>query len=173
MPEPFIGELSLWAGNTAIPTGWLECDGTQLQADDYLNLYTLIGTTFGGDAPATFNLPDLRGRVAIAAGTDGYRNSYAVGAAGGAESVTLTEATMPAHTHALTATTAAGSAATPAGNLLAATQNTVDLYRPTTPTALMGAGAIGDNTGGTAHENRQPFMAITYIMAYDGINPTF
>src|SRR6184192_840441 len=122
MAQPYVGEIRMFAGNFA-PAGWMFCDGTSLPISENETLFQLIGTTYGGDGQTTFALPDLRGRVPVHQGTDPNTSSnYVIGEAGGVETVTLTTQQIPAHTHALTATTAAGTQPNPGGNLLANSQ---------------------------------------------------
>jgi microcystin-dependent protein len=169
MSNPFIGQLKMFGGNFA-PEGWQLCDGTLLSISEYDTLYTLLGTTYGGDGVSTFGVPDLRGRVPIGPGTDKDGNAYAVGVAGGSESVALTDANIPAHNHAFVVSSAPGTLATPGNNLLAATPDGVLIYKTANPTGTFAA-AITPLTG-AAHENRQPFIAINYIIATAGVYPS-
>src|SRR5215471_13272350 len=97
MSQPYVGEIRMFAGNFA-PAGWMFCEGQLLPISDYETLYNLIGTTYGGDGQSTFALPDLRGRLPIHMG-----GGFTLAETGGAESVTLTVSTIPAHSHAVTA----------------------------------------------------------------------
>src|ERR671920_143433 len=108
MPEPFVGELRMFAGNFP-PAGWAFCDGTPLPISENEILFQLIGTTYGGDGEETFNLPDLRGRLPIHQGTGPGGTTYIVGEAAGTEEVTLTTQQIPAHNHALLASTNAAT----------------------------------------------------------------
>src|SRR5215213_10258215 len=100
MPEPFVGEIRMFAGNFP-PAGWAFCDGTPLPISENEILFQLIGTTFGGDGESTFNLPDLRGRLPMHQGTGPDGATYILGESGGVEEVTLTTQQIPIHTHAL------------------------------------------------------------------------
>src|SRR5690242_21043268 len=122
MAQPYVGEIRMFAGNFA-PAGWAFCEGQLLPISENQTLFQLIGTTYGGDGQSTFALPDLRGRVPIHQGTDSANGtSFAIGETGGVETVTLTTAQIPVHTHALAATNAAGTQLNPGGNLLANSQ---------------------------------------------------
>src|SRR5207253_1784577 len=114
MAQPYVGEIRMFAGNFA-PAGWMFCEGQLLPISENQTLFNLIGTTYGGDGQSTFALPDLRGRVPIHFG-----NGFTLAETGGAETITLTVQQIPAHNHALLASTAAGSANSPLGNVLAA-----------------------------------------------------
>jgi microcystin-dependent protein len=167
--DPFIGEVKLFAGNYA-PVGWAFCDGSLLSIAENDELFSLIGTTYGGDGSTTFGLPDLRGRVPVNQGSGPRLSPYSMGQAGGSEQVTLTGTQIPPHTHGFVVNTAAGTAASPANAVLAAAPSGSNLYRETPGTVAMTAGIVG-TVGGTAHENRQPYQAINYIIAIAGIYP--
>ena len=169
--DPFIGEIRLFAGTYA-PTGWNFCDGTLLQLSQYDALYALLGTTYGGDGRATFALPDLRGRVPVHQGAGPGLSNYTMGQTGGVEMVTLTSANMPPHTHALFVSTAAGTANVPTGNVLAQAPSGSNVYRETTGTVAFSASQIIPTGGSQPHENRQPFQAMNYIIALEGIWPS-
>ncbi|USX27191.1 tail fiber protein [Oxalobacteraceae bacterium OTU3CINTB1] len=176
MSQPYIGEIRIFAGNFP-PYGWRFCDGAVLPINENDALFALIGTTYGGDGQQTFALPDLRGRVPVHAGANaGY--DYLPGDHGGAETVTLTAAQMPDHTHAVGASTAAPAKAG------AALDITTGAYVPGTPlpkpklygapTALapMYAGAVRPEGGGQPHDNMAPFLAINFIIALFGEFPS-
>lgn len=168
MAEPFLGEIKLFAGNYA-PQGWAYCDGSSLSIASNDALYSLIGTTYGGDGVNNFNLPDLRGRVPVHKGP-----TYQLGLMDGRESVVLTPDQMPPHTHALNATTTVGQESgnpSPAGNVLAAGIDGLQMYRTSPPSQALNAGSVTPVGGGQPHENRQPFIAMNYIIALEGIYP--
>src|SRR5512143_3908889 len=98
MSNPFIGEIRMFGGNFA-PAGWAFCDGSLLPISENDALFTLIGTTYGGDGQTTFALPDLRGRLPVHMGTGAGLSSFVIGEAGGVETVTLTTSQMPGHSH--------------------------------------------------------------------------
>jgi microcystin-dependent protein len=166
MAEPFLGEIRMFAGNFA-PDGWLLCEGQLMSVADWSALFSLLGTTYGGDGENTFALPDLRGRVPV-------HYSYTVvqsvhlGEQGGVESVTLTNQGLPHHNHALLATTAIGDQNTPAGNRLASSFN-VTPYINSIPGSPLTAVAVAG--GSQPHENLQPFLCVNFIIALVGIYP--
>ncbi len=165
MANPFVGEVRLFAGNFA-PSGWSFCDGQTLSIAENTALFSLVGTTYGGNGQTTFMLPDLRGRVPVHQG-----GSYLAGDAGGAESVTLTAAQMPRHTHAMQASTGAASAAHGPSEVLGSS-TAMNLYGSGAPNMAMDPNAITSVGGGQPHENMPPFVALNYIIAMYGIYPT-
>ena len=170
MADPYIGEIRLFAGNYA-PNGWALCQGQLMAISENETLFTLIGTTYGGDGQITFALPDLRGRVPVHQGTGPGLSQRSIGQVGGSETVTLTAPQMPAHTHAQMASKlAAVASAGPAGNMLAAT--TVNLYGGGPPTMPMAAAAVTPSGGGQAHDNMAPFVAMNHIISLFGVFPS-
>ena len=169
MSTPFVGEVRLFAGNFA-PAGWAFCDGSLYPISENETLFALIGTTYGGDGQVTFAMPDLRGRVPVHQGTGPGLSTRTIGERGGTETVTLTVAQMPAHTHALRASSAAATGSAPGGAVLAAT-GAVNSYGSGTPTTPMAAGALAAQGGGQPHENMAPFLTVSYIISLYGIFP--
>jgi microcystin-dependent protein len=169
--DPFLGEIRLFAGIFA-PQGWNFCDGTLLPISNNDALYALIGNTYGGDGQSTFALPDLRSRVPLHQGQDTLGNTYSIGSTGGSESVTLTSAQIPAHGHTFNVQTIKGTSDDPTGNFLCtpADPNCL-LFRSTTANVALAGGTVGPSGGGSPHENRQPFVAINFIIALEGIFP--
>jgi microcystin-dependent protein len=164
MATPFVGEIRMFAGNFA-PAGWQICAGQTLSIADYEVLFTLIGTTYGGDGQATFRLPDLQGRVPVHQG-----NGHVLGQVAGTETVTLNLAQMPAHTHAVGASSALSTGAAGPTGVLAA--SSLSLYGSAAPTTAMAAAAISALGGSQPHENMAPFGVINYIIALFGVFPT-
>jgi microcystin-dependent protein len=173
MADPFIGEIRLF-GFPRVPTGWLACAGQSLPISQFDTLYAVIGTMYGGDGSSTFNLPDLRGRVAIGQGqATGFPN-YTLGQVGGEEQHTLIEAEMPAHSHALMSSTATGTAATPAQTLHLAAASAGELYAPAAnaaPYAVMGA-CVATAGNSVPHDNMMPTVVANYCICYAGIFPS-
>ena len=187
--EPFITEVVLFSFNFA-PRGWAQCNGQLLPINQNQAMFALIGTTYGGDGRTTFALPDLRGRSALGAGTGPMLSTYDLGQKGGAEAVTLTAGQMAQHTHLLTpgSMTAAlrcrggsGNQQAAVGNVAAAdASNTVATYSNAPPDAAMNPAAIALAgtpaalvTGGSQpHENRQPYLPLTFCIALQGIFPS-
>lgn len=170
MSNPYFGEIRLFAGNFA-PLGWAFCHGQLLSIAENDALFSLIGTTYGGDGQQTFGLPDLRGRVPLHQGTGTGLSSRAIGEQSGAETVTLTASHLPAHSHSLVATSAPASAtAGPAGGVLATAS--VKLYGSGAPSTPMAAAAIAATSGGgQPHQNMAPFLALNYIISLFGLYP--
>lgn len=172
MAEPFLGEIRVFAGNFA-PNGWALCQG-QLQAIvQNTALFSLLGTTYGGDGVQTFALPNLQGRALIHMGQGPGLSNYFEGDMGGAETVTLTPPQLPPHDHSMVGDTAGATAPDPGpGVTMAATPTGEPIYASGTVPAALSPQAVTVAGGGQRHENRQPFLAITYIIALAGIFPS-
>lgn len=166
--DPFVGEIRLFAGNFD-PEGWAFCDGRLLAISEYETLFNLIGTTYGGDGQTTFALPDLRGRIPIHMGNNAGI-TYSIGEMGGTETVTLTSQQIPAHNHpALGGVN--GEYNSPAGHVWASWPGTQYAGAPAplatgSPVAILPAG------GSQPHENRPPFLAVSFIICLFGIYPS-
>jgi microcystin-dependent protein len=169
MPEPMVGEIRIFAGSFP-PAGWAFCAGQTIPISENDVLFTLIGTTYGGDGQETFNLPDLQGRVPIHMGTLGG-NTYTLGEKAGVESVTLTTQQLPTHSHPFLASTNNASSSNAQGNVLAQTP-TVQLYINDVASFAMDARSIGPVGGSQPHENMQPFLCINFIISLFGVFPT-
>jgi microcystin-dependent protein len=165
MAQPYVGEIRIFAGNFA-PAGWMFCEGQLLPISENETLFQLIGTTYGGDGESTFALPDLQGRLPMHQG-----NGFILAETGGAEAVTVTVAQTPAHTHPLVATTDAGSAASPSGNVLAASGSS-NIYRPAPAAAPMTATGVGSSGSSQPHTNFQPYLCVDFIISLFGIFPS-
>jgi microcystin-dependent protein len=167
--EPFLGEVRMFAGNFA-PQGWTFCDGQLLQINQYQALYSLLGTTYGGDGFSTFGLPDLRGRVPFHSGNGPGLDPIQLGQKGGLARVTLNPAQMPSHNHGLLGHSGPGQGGIPLDRTLACTQIR-GLYGA--PANMpMAADAISVVGGSGAHENMPPFVGLNYIIALDGSFPS-
>ena len=163
--DPFIGEIKIFGGTFA-PLGWNFCDGTTLDIAQNQPLYSLIGTTYGGDGVTNFKLPDLRGRIPV------HRNTIVLGQVGGEETVALIENNYGAHAHPFYATTALANQPTVAGNTTAQS-GTIALYTEDTPQIEMDPSSVRTIPGsGLPHDNMHPFQAINYIIALEGIYPS-
>ena len=170
MSQAFLATIRLIGFNFA-PVGWALCQGQTLPIAQNPALFSLLGTFFGGDGQQTFNLLDLRGRVAVGEGQGPGLSSYAQGQTGGMETVSLNVAQAPAHTHTMMAA-ANVTAPNPGPGLALGTPATaVRLYGANSPTALS-PGSIGSFGSSAPHENRQPFLALNYIIALQGIFPS-
>ena len=169
MSDAYLGEIRLVpypAGR--VPQSWLACAGQMLSIQQYSALYSILGTYYGGDGTTRFALPDLRGRMPISQSPTLVR-----GTRGGSETVTLDQSTLPVHTHAMAVSSAAGTQANTVAAVYAASPSTTPIYG--VPTNLV---AIGQSIpqlkpagGAQPHENRQPYLALTYIICTSGIFP--
>jgi len=172
MAEPFLGQIVAVAFSYA-PNGWAVCDGSLVQIAQNTALFSLLGTTFGGDGLRTFALPDLRGRAALGAGQGTGLSAYPLGQAAGAEQVALTSGQFAAHTHALEAAGAATSAAPGSALALGVPATSASIYAASGTSTTLAPSAVGPGGGqGQPHENRQPSLTITYIIALEGVYPT-
>jgi microcystin-dependent protein len=170
MADPYIGEIKMFAGNFA-PRGWALCDGQLLNISQYDALYSLLGTTYGGDGRTTFGLPDLRGRVPIHVGTGPGLTPRTQGQRGGAETVPVTLPQLPSHAHG-SASMNAASESSPEGNLLGYTSST-HIYRGGDPGPYsMQAGSIGSVGGNQPHTNLMPSLCVNFIIALTGVYPS-
>jgi microcystin-dependent protein len=172
MSQPYLGQV-IPVGFGFAPPGWLPCDGRVVSISHYDALFSLLGTTFGGDGQSTFGLPALSGMVAVGAGQGPGLQTYSPGQNGGQEAVTLTNDTLGAHTHGMAVLAQTGSANTPGSGVVLASNEavSVDVYSAAAATVPMGA-ALAATGGGQPHENRQPFLAVNYIIAVEGIFPS-
>lgn len=173
MSQPYVGEIRLFGGNFA-PAGWNFCDGSILAISENDVLFQLIGTTYGGDGQQTFALPDLRGRVPVHQGTLAGGSSYVIGQTGGVESVTVTTAQLPSHSHPMSAT-GSGQQASPQNAYFAtlssnqAGANAYDVSPTSTPLVPASILAVG---GDQPHTNIQPTLFVSYIISLFGIFPS-
>ncbi|HEY5886000.1 MAG TPA: tail fiber protein [Pyrinomonadaceae bacterium] len=165
MAQPYVGEIRMFAGNFA-PAGWMFCEGQLLPISENETLFQLIGTTYGGDGESTFALPDLRGRVPIHQG-----NGFILAETGGAEEITLTVNQIPAHTHPLLASGAAGDQINVAGALTANSNGAIP-YIEDPPAVNMNTGCIGGTGGSQPHTNFEPYLCINFIISLFGIFPS-
>ena len=171
MPEPYIGEIRMFGGSFA-PAGWAFCDGQLIPIAENNAMFTLIGTTYGGDGQETFALPDLRGRVPMHAGTGGDGITYQLAETGGVESVTLTTQQIPIHSHAPIASNDAGTSPTPENSIWSAAGTGDQCYSDQAPNLNMRAGVIQPKGGSQPHENMGPFLVISFIISLFGRFPS-
>jgi microcystin-dependent protein len=170
MSEPFLGELRLVPYNFA-PAGWAFANGQVLPISQNTALFSLLGTTYGGNGTTTFQLPDLRGRVPISSGAGPGLSSYTIGETLGVESVTLTVTQMPSHSHLVNASGNKENKASPIGNYPASDATGITAEYSTASTGEMNASMIATTGGGEPHENRQPGLVLNWIIALQGIFP--
>lgn len=165
---PFIGEM-IWVPYNFAPKGWAFCSGQLLPISQNTALFSLLGTTYGGDGRTTFALPNMQGRVMINAGQGPGLSLYDQGQTGGEATHTLTQNEMPAHSHGFQASTATGTVTTPAGNLYAASASGKQYGQG--PTTAMSANAVAGAGGGQPHNNMMPYGTLNCIIALQGIFP--
>lgn len=172
MSEPFLAEVRMVGFNFA-PIGWAFCDGQILPINQNQSLYSLLGTTYGGDGRISFALPDLRGRTPIHVGRSDGGADHGLGQKSGEETHTLSVNEMPQHDHPLHGIDepASGRTDQPAGTFLSKAAS--DLYSTEASNLLsLGSGTIANAGGGQAHENMQPFLAVNFCIALTGLFPS-
>ena len=183
MGDWFLGEIRIFPVAWA-PQGWMLCDGRSLNIQQYVALSSLLGNTYGGNGTTTFNIPDLRGRVMVGAGTNikDYIQ-YLRGAAGGAEKVTLTPAQIPPHNHNLQVLKEIGAVPNPTNNFFAtAGVNTTVTVAPNlygapsadakTPMIPLNPATLSPGGAAAGHDNVQPSLVLNYCIAYIGTYPS-
>ncbi len=169
MSEPFLAEIRIVGFNFA-PRGWAFCDGQILPINQNQSLYSLLGTTYGGDGRTSFALPDIRGRVPIHVGQADSGQNHPLGQKMGQETHTLSAAEMPQHQHGINGTTNTASEAMPSNTLLPGANNGKPYAA--SGTAVMGDSTIGNEGSGQAHNNMQPYLAMNYCIALQGLFPS-
>ena len=168
MSEPYIGEIRI-AGFNFAPVNWAFCNGQLLAISKNSALFTLIGTTYGGDGQNTFALPNLQSRVPIHQGTY-LGNSLVMGQSGGTESVTLTLNQIPNHTHPPEVNSGGGTSNSPAGNFWA--DWTGSQFSDQAPGSQMNIGVINSAGGSQPHDNLPPYLVVNFIISLFGIYPS-
>jgi microcystin-dependent protein len=181
MAQPYVGQILLFAGTFA-PAGYLPCDGRTIDISGNEVLFTLIGTTFGGDGQNNFALPDLRGRASVGMGAGTGLPTYALGQNGGSEQVTLSTNQIALHNHPISTAGAASTTGVPTGSTILADEigggeggTQAKAYAPynANTQATLAGGTIGlaPTSGPLPHENRQPLLAVTIAIATQGDFP--
>jgi microcystin-dependent protein len=165
MGTPFMSEIRIMAFGFA-PKGWAQCNGQFMPINQNQALFSLLGTTFGGNGQTTFALPDFRGRIPIHTG-----DGFILGQAGGQEVHTLTQSEMPAHTHILMATNNAATTDQP-GNTVVLGQASINMYGAAAAQVAVHPATISNFGGSQAHENRQPYLALNFCIALLGAFPS-
>ena len=163
MAEPFLSEIRIMSFVFA-PKGWALCNGQLLPINQNQGLFSLLGTTFGGDGRVNFALPDLRGRAPIHVGS-----GHTLGERGGEQAHTLSIAEIPTHTHVLGGSQSNASTPVPAANLFATSNN---MYAAATNLTALNAGTVTGTGGSQAHLNMQPFLTLSFCIALQGIFPS-
>lgn len=170
MAEPFLAEIRIMSFGYA-PQGWALCNGQLLPINQNQALFSLLGTTYGGDGRVNFALPELRGRTPISFGS-----GHTLGEAGGSQSVTLNQSQLPTHAHVSNGSSANASTVAPTGNVLAkgnANNNPINYYSASISNLVAMNPASVTNVGGSQpHLNMQPFLALTFCIALIGIFPS-
>ena len=170
MSDPFIGQVTIFAGTFA-PRGWGFCDGQLLPISQNTALFSILGTTYGGDGRTTFGLPNLKGRLPMHAGNGPGLSSRRLGQAGGQETVTLNAQQISSHTHTLRASPSPGEASDPAANALGRSVGAL-VYGSAAGLGPMATDAVESTGGGQAHDNKQPFQVLHFIIAIVGVFPS-
>ena len=170
MADGYIGEIKIFGGSFA-PAGWAFCDGSLLETGNYEVLFALLKNTYGGDGVNNFALPDLRGRVPIHAGQGNGLSARTLGETGGAETVSLTTAQLPSHSHVPRVNDGKGEADTPAGNFWAASSKIAQFVAADLANTTMNSGAVQANGADESHENMLPFLPLNFIICLDGDFP--
>lgn len=166
MAEPFLSEIRIMSFGFP-PKGWALCDGQLLPINQNQALFSLLGTTYGGDGRVNFGLPNLQGRAPIHMGS-----GHTLGERGGEQGHTLSISEIPTHVHTLSGTATAGTQLIPASNLLASTPSKFYFSPPDNNLASMAPGTVANVGGSQAHLNMQPFLVLNFSIALQGIFPS-
>lgn len=172
MSQPFVAEIKMFAGNFA-PKGYAFCNGQILPISQNTALFSLLGTTYGGDGKTTFALPNLQGSVPLDQGTGPGLTQRVLGEVGGSTAVTLLNSEMPAHSHLPNCNSTGGGQAGPGGNVWGKIpgKTAPQVYSSNAPDVAMASNAVGITGSGLPHNNRQPYLAVSFIIALQGIFP--
>jgi microcystin-dependent protein len=171
MADPFVAEIRIFPFNFA-PRGWAFCNGQILPISQNTALFSLLGTTYGGDGKSTFALPDLQGRAPMHPGQGPGLSLHDLGESSGSETVTLLQSEIPGHSHAWSASSADATSQSPVGELTAAGAGGITLYAaPQTPPTSLSPNAITSSGGNQPHNNLQPYLTVNFCIALQGIFP--
>ncbi len=172
MAEPFVAEIRIFPFNFA-PKGWAFCDGQLLPISQNTALFSLLGTTYGGDGKSNFALPNLQGNVPIHPEQGPGLEDYFLGEQSGVDSVTLLQSQMPLHSHALRDTTATAEQNAPGANSVLAQSTGGSAYQSNTSSSLvpMSPSAVAPNGSGFPHNNLQPYLTLNFCIALQGVFP--
>jgi len=175
MASPFVAEIRIFAGNFA-PTGWALCDGQLMPISQNTALFSLLGTTYGGDGKSTFGLPNLQGQGPMFWGQGPGLSNRDIGESGGSQNVTLLTSEIPAHTHQVQATAVAGTTSSPTDGIWAVAGSRrapTSLYSTTAAAGTtMSPQALATSGGGLPHNNMPPYLTLTFIIALQGVFPS-
>lgn len=172
MADPFVAEIRIFPFNFA-PQGWALCNGQLLPISQNTALFSLLGTTYGGDGRTTFALPNMQGNAALHPGQGPGLSQYFLGQTGGSETVTLLQSEIPSHTHTMRANDSDGTSPTPAANVSSAPGADRDIfwYKGGPPNATMNPNAAGVSGGNQPHNNMMPYLTLNYCIALQGVYP--
>ncbi|HEY6942979.1 phage tail protein [Dokdonella sp.] len=169
MSAPFLGEIRMFGCNFA-PRGWMFCNGQLLPIQQYTAVFALLGTYYGGNGTTNFALPDLRGRAPMAYGDGPGLTPRVIGETSGVENVSLLSTEMPVHTHAMGAQATRADRANATGASFA--QSATPIYSTGAPSAALSPVSVSLAGGGQPHNNMQPFLAVNFCIAVNGIFPS-
>jgi microcystin-dependent protein len=171
MSNPYVGEIRMFGGTFA-PAGWAMCQGQLMAISQNDTLFTLIGTTYGGDGQTTFGIPDLQGRAAVHMGQGpGISQAYQIGEKGGVETVTLNVNQIPIHNHNVTVSQDLANAPSPA-NQVYAQSTQISMYTQDQASKFFNPSELNPIGGSQPHENMQPYLVITFILSLFGVFPS-
>lgn len=168
--EPMIGEVRFVAFNFA-PRGWAKCDGQLLPINQFQALFSVLGTTYGGDGRTSFGLPDMRGRTPVHEGNGPGLSSYRLGERVGQEEMVLDASALPEHSHELKATTASARTSTASGNTLARTRSNLRIYDSSSANISLNSSTVS-SAGSSQADNMQPSLTLNCIIALTGVYPS-
>jgi microcystin-dependent protein len=169
MGQPYVGEIRLVGFNFA-PVDWALCNGQSMPISEYEVLFTLIGTTYGGDGQTTFNLPNLQSRIPFHMGTNSMGDNMVIGGIAGSETVTVLTPQIPAHSHVLAANAANGGQPSPAAGVWAG--SALNQYSTESPTNSMNPNGITNTGGSQPHNNIPPILVVNFVISLFGIFPS-
>ena len=169
--NPYLGEIRIFAGNFA-PRGWASCDGQLLAISSNTALFSLLGTYYGGNGETTFALPDLRSRAPIHQGQGLGLSPYEIGQNGGTENVTVTTQQMPHHNHSINTFDGPGGSSHPANAILASTSTDKEYTASASDGSTLNPQAFSQVGSNQPHNNLEPYLCVTFIIATQGIYPS-
>jgi microcystin-dependent protein len=167
--DPFVAEIRILPFNFA-PKGWAFCDGQLLPISQNTALFSLLGTTYGGDGRSIFALPDMQGSVPMHPGQGPGLSLHDLGEIGGSDTVTLLQSEIPLHSHSMSVSGQVGLNNTPEGQLFAVGAG-INLYAPATNLTQMSGSALAITGGDQSHNNRQPYLTLSFCIALQGVFP--
>ena len=169
MADPFVAEIRIFPFNFA-PKGWAFCNGQLMPISQNTALFSLLGTTYGGDGKSTFALPNIQGSAVMHPGQGPGLSLHDLGETGGSDAVTLLESEIPAHSHAVNASQGDGTEGAPAGQL-PATGIAISQYQAPGPLTNLTPSAVTPAGGDQPHNNLQPYLAFNFNIALQGVFP--